>query len=99
MLYNVAGVKKPYSVSKTSFMFVLTRGYESSDSCSSKEEQLESKQDDNFEQSRNERLVISLPQRRDCSQKIMPCEVKFLFLLVYNDAICRQGFFDPLYRG
>lgn len=26
-------------------------------------------------------------------------EVELLFLLVYNDALCRQGFFNPLLRG
>lgn len=79
-------------------MFVLTGGYERSDSCSSKEVQLKSKQDDDFEQSRNKCFVICLPQRRNCSQEIIPCEVELLLLLVCNGALCRQGFFDPLPR-
>lgn len=86
-------IKEPYFVSKTPFMFVLAGGYERSDSCSSKEVQLKSEQDDDLEQPRNKCLVIYLPQRRDCSQKILPCEVELLLLLVHNDAICCQVFF------
>ena len=72
---GVAGEKKSYFVSKTSFMFVLAGRNERSDSCSGKEIQLKSKQDDHFKQPRDKSLMICLPQRRDRSQEIMSCEV------------------------